>query len=272
MNERRELKISHETRYRFAAPATYGVYRIRLTPMTCLGQQVRDWRIAIEGGAVEADYSDYHGNRVALASVHSGTEEIMIRASGVVVVEDRAGMLGHGSGGPPLWLYGRQTARTKPLATLTALIEDCRHMVRADDVATLHELSAEIRRHMPYDLSMSDVAATAEEALARGRGVCQDHAHVFVAVCRALGVPARYVSGYLMLKDSINQEAGHAWAEAYVPALGWVGFDISNAQCPDARYARLAIGLDYGEAAPITGLLVGRSQSDMNVMIEVQQQ
>jgi len=113
--------------------------------------------------------------------------------------------------------------------------------------------------------------ATAEEAMAGGTGVCQDHAHIFIAAARAGGVPARYVSGYLMMDDRIDQDASHAWAEGYVAGLGWVGFDISNRQSPDERYVRLAVGRDYHDAAPISGLRIGDAQESMIVNLQVQQ-
>ena len=114
-------------------------------------------------------------------------------------------------------------------------------------------------------------ATAAEDAVQGGTGVCQDHAHIFIAAARSAGVPARYVSGYLRLDETDDQEAGHAWAEAWLPDLGWVGFDISNVQCPDDRYVRLASGLDYREAAPLTGLRRGFGNESMIVTLQVQQ-
>jgi transglutaminase-like putative cysteine protease len=102
--------------------------------------------------------------------------------------------------------------------------------------------------------------------------VCQDHAHIFLAAARALEVPARYVSGYLMMDDRIEQEATHAWAEAYVQNLGWVGFDISNGISPDSRYVRVATGRDYRDAAPVTGISFGAVAQELQVALAVEQQ
>jgi transglutaminase-like putative cysteine protease len=104
------------------------------------------------------------------------------------------------------------------------------------------------------------------------RGVCQDHSHIFVAAARAMGYPARYVSGYLMMNDRVHQDASHAWAEAHVEGVGWVGFDVSNGISPDARYVRVATGLDYREAAPVSGLRFGRGGEALSIDIQVQQQ
>ena len=99
-----------------------------------------------------------------------------------------------------------------------------------------------ILQHVEYRIGSTHVGTTAEEAVEAGSGVCQDHAHIFVGAARMLDIPARYVSGYLMMNDRIDQEATHAWAEAHIEGLGWVGFDISNGISPDARYVRVATG------------------------------
>ena len=113
----------------------------------------------------------------------------------------------------------------------------------------------------------------AADAFALRRGVCQDYAHIFIACARSAGVPARYVSGHLLRSDGIvAQDAGHAWAEAHVEKLGWVGFDISNGISPDERYVRVATGRDYREAAPVTGLSWGAGETRLAVKLAVEQQ
>src|SRR5690606_677556 len=114
-------------------------------------------------------------------------------------------------------------------------------------------------------------ATTAEEALAVGRGVCQDQAQIFAAAARALGFPARYVSGYLMMSDTADQLASHAWAEAHLSSIGWVAFDPSNAISPDERYVRLAVGRDYRDAAPVSGIRLGTADERLAVHITVEQ-
>ena len=141
-----------------------------------------------------------------------------------------------------------------------------------DRLSLLHGLSAAVLTAVPYAIGHTDAATGAEEALAAGRGVCQDHAHMFIGAARQLGIPARYVSGYLMMNDRVEQDAGHAWAEAHVDGLGWVGFDVSNGISPDARYVRVASGRDYAEAAPVTGISFGGSHSTLAVSLEVEQQ
>ena len=136
----------------------------------------------------------------------------------------------------------------------------------------LHELSAHILSTVEYRTGATGVDTNAEQAITAGAGVCQDHAHIFVAAARSMGYPARYVSGYLMMDDRVHQDASHAWAEVHVEALGWVGFDISNGISPDRRYVRVATGLDYRDAAPISGVRFGAGGEAMSIDIQVQEQ
>ncbi|MNT68827.1 Transglutaminase-like superfamily protein [compost metagenome] len=108
---------------------------------------------------------------------------------------------------------------------------------------------------MPYTSGATQAETSAAQALALGAGVCQDHSHVFIAACRSLGLPARYVSGYL-LTDRDAHVASHAWAEVYA-AGRWLGFDISNRQQPDRHHLKLAVGLDYTDASPVRGVRRG---------------
>jgi transglutaminase-like putative cysteine protease len=126
-----------------------------------------------------------------------------------------------------------------------------------------------------YKPGFTDVETTAAEALGRGSGVCQDHAHLFVAGARVLGVPARYVSGYLYCEPDAEGHcslASHAWAEAFVDDLGWVSFDTTNSRCATDAYVRLAVAFDYAGAAPIRGVRSGGGLEEMSVRVLVTQQ
>jgi transglutaminase-like putative cysteine protease len=272
MSNALSLSIAHETRYAFSEPTDYGLYQVRLTPNTCAVQTVVDWTLEIDGGKAEAQFVDQHRNRVTLVNVERGSSAILVRARGVVDTFDRAGIVGSTQGDGPLWLYLRQTPRTAPGAAMDDLIQAHRNTVSPrSDVSALHALSENILERATYHAGRTDAGTTAEEALAAGHGVCQDHTHIFIGACRALGLPARYVSGYLLMEEREDQEAGHAWAEAYVDGLGWVAFDVSNRISPDARYVRVAVGLDYAEAAPIKGVVLGPADSALTVALQVQQ-
>ncbi|MGA9253569.1 MAG: transglutaminase family protein, partial [Roseobacter sp.] len=126
-------------------------------------------------------------------------------------------------------------------------------------------------KRVPYESGHTQFATDAETAIEIGKGVCQDHANIFVSAARSVGLPARYVSGYLMMDDRVDQDASHAWAEVHLKDLGWVGFDVSNGVSPDERYARIAIGRDAHDAAPIYGLRGGTGDERLVVSLQVQQ-
>jgi transglutaminase-like putative cysteine protease len=266
-----KLKIHHRTHYRFERPMPYGLQRLRLIPKENAAQSIIRWDTKIEGGKVEADYTDYHNNHILLVSIDRGATEIIVSCDGEVQTNDTAGILGRHGGHVPLWYFLRPTKLTKPSAEIQSLARSVEG-AKAEPLATLHALSAKILEKVAYTLGRTDSETTAEMALNAGHGVCQDHAHIFVAAARVLGFPARYVSGYLMLTDIIEQEASHAWAEAHVDGLGWVGFDISNGISPDTRYVRVATGNDYAEAAPISGMSYGGGDQSMVVSLAVEQQ
>ena len=265
------LAVRHVTRYRFDPPPAHGLQRLRLSPKETHGQQVLEWRMQLAGARIEATYDDHNANHVTLVSLEPGARELVISCSGLVQTADRAGVLGPHTGQLPLWAFLAQTPLTRPGAKMRALTAGLAASAE-DRLGLLHALSDAVLDGMAYEVGRTDAGTTAEEALAAGHGVCQDHAHVFIGCARALGIPARYVGGYLMMDDRVEQDAGHAWAEAHVEGLGWVGFDVSNRISPDARYIRVASGRDYAEAAPVTGISFGGGNSELSVSLAVEQQ
>jgi len=263
------LQISHTTQYSYDRPVDYALQQLRLTPQSLSCQTPKEWDITVDGGTVEAFYTDHHGNEVHLVNVNPGSQTISITAAGKVDTTDTSGVLPPAKNGAPLWYFQQQTALTTAGDSISALVKDLDG--DSNILNRLHGLSRAIAERVSYGKDGTYVATTAEEAMAGGTGVCQDHAHIFIAAARAGGVPARYVSGYLMMDDRIDQDASHAWAEGYVAGLGWVGFDISNRQSPDERYVRLAVGRNYHDAAPISGLRIGDAQESMIVNLQVQQ-
>ena len=272
------LAIDHVTTYHFSGPVRQGLQRLRLSPLAGPGQAVVSWDIACEGGAIEASYDDEHTSRVTLIGIAAGGTAVTIRAHGEIDTHDTAGVFGRHTGYLPLWHFERATALTKAGAGIRGLVDRLKAdgKVGDDRLATLHALSDRVGEAVRYEPGHTDVATTAEGALSAGAGVCQDQAHVFIAAARLLGIPARYVSGYLLMDAREEQDAGHGWAEAFVGGLGWVGFDVANAICPDARYVRVASGRDYDEAAPVKGMTytvpVGGSARDverMTIMLTV---
>ncbi len=265
------LSIRHTTHYHFGEPVAHGLQRIRLTPKATQGQTILDWKMTYTGAHEELSYDDQNFNHVTLLSVEPQAEEVYVTCEGKVDTHDYAGVIGQHSGHLPLWSFCGQTDLTRPGPNMKALLANIKPD-SDDPVFALHALSEAIRERVEYETGHTQVDTSAEEACSAGHGVCQDHAHIFIGLARALDFPARYVSGYLMMNDRIDQEATHAWAEAHIEGLGWVGFDISNGISPDARYVRVATGRDYKEAAPIAGISYGSAEHKLHVELSVEQQ
>jgi transglutaminase-like putative cysteine protease len=265
------LAIRHTTSYRFADPVSHALQRLRLKPKTTQGQSIIDWSMDYTNAKAELEFEDQHHNTVTLISVDEGAREVTVTCHGTVETSDHAGIIGRHAGHLPLWSFVSQTLLTRPGPRIKALV---RELDFSDQrrLEFLHSLSSKIRDEVHYVTGRTGVRTTAEEATVARNGVCQDHAHIFIGAARSVGVPARYVSGYLMMNDRIDQEATHAWAEAHVDGLGWVGFDISNGISPDPRYVRVATGRDYRDAAPITGISYGAATEDLHVDVAVEQQ
>ncbi len=229
-----------------------------------------------ENAHPELEYDDQNYNTVTLIAVEPDASEVTVTCSGMVETQDNSGVIGNHAGHLPLWSFLGQTPLTKPGPKLRALVRDMPDFPKGPEEGAkldfLHALSACIRDGVRYQTGMTGVSTTAEEAVTEGQGVCQDHAHIFIGAARAADIPARYVSGYLMMNDRIEQEATHAWAEAHIDGLGWVGFDISNGISPDPRYVRVATGRDYRDAAPVTGISFGSTEQILTVDVAVEQQ
>lgn len=265
------LKILHTTTYHFDHPVSYGLQQLRLVPKSRTGQTVLTWKMEIDGGTLETEFTDHHQNRVTLISFDPQATSIVVHCEGEVETADTAGVTGRHAGFAPLWFFRGSTDLTRAGQKVRALTRGLKEEV-TEDIPRLHALSARVIAAAPYEIGLTSADTTAEEALDAGGGVCQDHAHIFIAAARYMGYPARYVSGYLMMDDRIHQDASHAWAEVHVEPLGWVGFDVSNGYSPDTRYVRVATGLDYRDAAPVSGLRFGRAGEAMSIDIQVQQQ
>lgn len=264
------LSISHATSYAFSREIAHGLQRLRLTPKDTHGQEVLDWHMAYEGARPEVEYDDQHHNRTTLISVEPGARMVKVTCHGTVRTADHSGVVGQHTGHMPIWCFLRSTPLTTAGPKVRALLAGV-DADRANRLDFLHALSQAIRDAVAYQPGMTDSETTAEQSLAAGHGVCQDHAHIFIAAGRLLDIPMRYVGGYLQMDGQVEQAAGHGWAEAHVEGIGWVGFDVSNAISPDERYVRVASGCDYGEAAPITGFALGAGEMELHVRLTVAQ-
>ena len=264
-----KLNITHTTKYTYDAPVSYGVQQVRLTPVSSKHQTVTDWTVEITGGAQELSFEDQYQNQTLLVLADKGTTEVSVTVSGLVETHTKDGIFGKTYGTAPLWHFAQSTPRTEPgkgIKKLAKMIEG-----KANTLDALHDLSKAIIAAVPYGNADTFAATTAEEALKAGGSVCQDHAQIFVSAARVAGISARYVSGYLMMNGRVDQDASHAWAEAHIDGLGWVGFDVSNGISPDKRYVRIATGLDSRDASPISGVRMGSAAESMIVSLQIQQ-
>jgi transglutaminase-like putative cysteine protease len=263
------LTVFHRTRYTYSTPARYAVLSVRLTPPSFDGQRVLTWRLSAPGLEHGRVFTDAFGNVVHQLTVTQTHDELVLEAAGAVETDDRNGVVQGLPEPAPLRVYLRQTTLTAPDEAIRALAA----AVREDGtVARLHDLMHRVRDAVAYEIGATRAHTGAAQALADGKGVCQDHAHIFIAAARTLGIPARYVTGYLLVPRAALAAAQHAWAEAWVDDLGWVGFDVANRVCPTADYVRLACGLDSCYAAPVRGSRRGGDAEQLDVQVEVQQQ
>jgi transglutaminase-like putative cysteine protease len=265
------LKLRHETRYDYATPARGAIQILRLTPRNHATQFVRHWRVEIDAdGRLDRD-EDPYGNITHTFSIDGPIAGLRILVEGEVDTADETGMLRNTLERFPPQYWASETALTQPNAALREFAADLSGQEGGDALAFLHALMAAIHRDFTFVIGETDATTRAAEAFDARKGVCQDFAHVFLAAARARGLPARYVSGYFLRSDTDNQEAGHAWVEAHVPSLGWIGFDPANGLCTDRRYIRIAVGRDYLEAAPIRGSRLGGAGEAMAVAISLKE-
>jgi transglutaminase-like putative cysteine protease len=261
------ISIRHVTTYRYADPVNDTIQSLRLTPASFTGQRVIDWSVRTPGSRAPLQFEDGFGNVVHLLTINVPHQEVVIEAGGMVETRDTSGVVAGLEHTIPPRVFMKETARTEPNE---AIREIARAAEGVDRLGRLHALAGSVRDRVAYMPGITDAHTGAADALADGKGVCQDHAHIFIAAARTIGVPARYVTGYLVTGDAAD--AHHAWAEAWIEGLGWVGFDIANRICPTERYVRLACGLDAGYAAPVTGSRKGGAEEKLDVAVEVQQQ
>lgn len=260
------LHIRHETLYRYGEPVKRSVQNLRLTPRRDPMQRALNWTITAPGR--QRMQIDAYGNVVHLLTLDEPHREIRIVVSGIVETQD----------GQPTPLPDE--GRLSPLAYLAET-----PLTRADDAiasfavrrlslqgertSQLLHLADAICDLVQYERGSSEVHDPAARVFAHGKGVCQDHAHVFIACCRSIGIPARYVSGYFYTGES-GEVASHAWVDAWLGAeLGWLSVDVTHRALAGAKHCRLAVGRDYLDACPVRGVRRGGGVEAMEVFVSV---
>jgi transglutaminase-like putative cysteine protease len=266
------IRVSHDTHYGYDTPANGVIQTLRLTPRNHEGQFVVDWRIEVSADCRLDVREDAFGNITHAFTVDGPLDKLDVRVEGEIETRDTGGVVDGAVERFPPSLYLRETALTAADAAIVDLAREVRAAPDQGALAQLHALLARIHGEMTYDTDPTRTETTAAEAFALKRGVCQDLTHVFIAAARRLDIPARYVGGYFHRVDGVvDQDAGHAWAEAHVAGLGWVAFDPANGVCATEAHVRVAVGLDYLGAAPVRGTRYGGGVESMAVKVMVDQ-
>ena len=249
------LSIEHLTTYRYDEEARHSTQYVRLTPRSSPRQRIIDWQLEMPQTPLVS--SDGFGNILHVLTLDQPHSSIAILARGEVEIldEDRED---DDSGLSPL-VYRRFTRLTRPSSAIRDFVAE---HVAATDTATLERLMPALLERMSYTPGATHAGSSAGEAFAGGQGVCQDHTHVFIACARLIGLPARYVSGYLYSEDH-EHVASHAWAEVWYEGT-WHSFDVVNQMRQPRHHLKLAVGLDYLDACPVRGVRYGGGSEAMH--------
>lgn len=265
------IRISHETRYIYDTPPKGVIQTLRLTPRNHDGQYVTHWRIGVSADCRLDRQEDAFGNISHAFTADGPFDELVVTVEGDVETRDTGGLVRDAIERFPPALFLRETPLTTADEAIRTLAQAARAQAPDNDLKVLHALLNSLNETMTFDNNPTQTSTTAAESFALKRGVCQDLTHIFVAAARSINIPARYIGGYYQRNDLIDQDAGHAWAEAYVPDLGWVAFDPTHGVCPTESHIRVAAALDYLGAAPVRGTRYGGSGEALGVTIRIEQ-
>lgn len=258
-----KLSIQHVTHYDYSAPLQYALQSLCLTPQASAHQTVHEW--SVSAPAPLHAQRDGYGNLAHTWSLARRSYGSAVRAGGMVETHASPWLVDDAT---PSQLYLRST----PLTAADEQLKSLGRVHLADGVseASAMALAQAVLKRVRYQPGATHVQTTAQQAWEQGGGVCQDHAHVYLAACRANGVPARYVSGYFYAPDAPHL-ASHAWVDVCVDASAcrWLSVDITHGCLMDERHVRLAVGLDYAACSPIRGVREGGGDETMRVRIDI---
>lgn len=278
--------IRHITRFRYTTPVRESVMELRMQPRSEGPQALRSFQISTNPRAQLYAYTDYLGNAVYHFNVLRQHQELRIEAQSVVEMSlirelpDVADAL-EWSRYNNLNLTAEQYDLLESskfahvsLALARFMVEKGLERPRGDVLTALRHLNKTIHDSFDYKIGITDAYSPIDEALEVRSGVCQDFAHVMIAIARSWGIPARYVSGYLHHRkkgeDRSGDDATHAWVETFLPSLGWIGFDPTNDILAGERHIRVAVGRDYADVPPARGTYKGGADSELAISVSVQ--
>ncbi len=265
----KRFEIEHTTRFAYTGPITETMMELRLTPLDSRGQRLLDFKLDISPRVKVATYRDGYGNLVHYFNLLRAHPKLRVTSRSVVE-------MGRDEVSEPEDDLVEDFLRFRPPVTDEPGVRALAARHRPTDTASgpaveaaLENLTVAISRDFTYDPAVTNVYTEVAEVLELRAGVCQDFAHLFTAATRAMGVPARYVSGYIHVPGpgGVMEGASHAWAEAWVPGAGWVGFDATHPVRAGENHVRVAVGRDYRDAAPTRGVYVGQATGTMLVNV-----
>jgi len=269
------LRIAHSSVYRYDPPTAGVIQVLRLTPRNHEGQHIGHWRIDVTPDARLASHEDAFGNITHVFTADGPLDELTVEVDGEVETQSTDGVVRGTVERFPPSLFLRDTALTQADGAIRDFAQKIRDASGGVVLAELHGLLDRLFEDVAGDSAAGDASSApvnAAEAFARKHGAPKDLAHIFIGAARSLGIPARYVRGYFRKPDnSADADTSHAWAEAHVPGLGWVGFDPSDGRCPTDGHVRVAIGLDSLGAAAVRGTRLGVGAETLAVAIKVDQ-
>jgi transglutaminase-like putative cysteine protease len=263
------FEIVHETRFQYTEPIEETVMEMRLQPMDGNGQRCLEFHLELEPKVRLRAYRDGYGNHVHYFNLLRAHPRLRVTSRSLVETGIRTRRDTDGDALVLDFLRSRPPAGDVPGVRAMAAAHAPRGREPAAVEAALDALALGISRDFVYDPAVTNVYTAVEDVLELRAGVCQDFAHLFIAAAHAMGVPARYVSGYIYVpgESGVTEGASHAWAEAWVHGKGWLGYDATHPIRAGANHVRVAVGRDYRDAAPTRGVYVGSGIGTMEVSV-----
>jgi transglutaminase-like putative cysteine protease len=275
--------IRHVTRFQYSAAISESLTELRMQPRTEGAQRCLKFDLIIQPRARLQAYRDYRGNVVHHFDIPGKHKELKITADSTIEITpapplpEAVGLevweaLEQAREGHEFWDYLTPSQFVPASPLLDDLIVSWQLDRTDDPLSVLRRINTAIFENFEYVPKATSVDSPIDHALGDRRGVCQDFAHIMLALLRRLGIPARYVSGYLYhgeFHDRSEVNATHAWIEAWLPELGWIGFDPTNNLLAEERHIRTAIGRDYNDVPPTRGVFKGTANSELSVGVQV---
>lgn len=279
----RRLEIQHSSRYLYNGPVSRSVMRLCLKPLDDDKQRLLRFSVQTNPPAPLSQETDYFGNSKHVLTLHRQHNSLEISSDSAVETSPAPALpsslprdaweeIRSSRNSFSLWSFTNPSAYARPTDTLQAYVEEIDLRPGDDPLESVLRLSDSIHRSFEFMPGTTSAISTIDHILNTRQGVCQDYAHVMIAIARLWGVPARYISGYLYAgswEEASISYASHAWVECLLPGLGWVGFDPTNEGLAGERHVRLAVGLDYKDVSPTQGIIHGSAQSTLEVEVSV---